>query len=135
MVKKALIITCSSFTAIVLMFALLSTFSMVPELSRNIVLQLFTMAASIAVLMSISDKIEDQFDMSSLALDGLIRVVICYVVVFWEGCLFGMIPFSWKALAYISPALIPTFIITYSIAYFTIVDYANSINKSINHKK
>lgn len=135
MVKKIIIITCSSFTAIVLIFALLSNFTMVPDLSKSIVLQLFTMAASIAVLMSISDKIEDQFDVSSLAADALIRVLICYIVVFWEGCWFGMIPFSWKAIAYISPVLIPTFVITYAVGYVTIVDYANEINKSIAHKK
>ncbi|WP_425804416.1 hypothetical protein ACHOLT_20195 [Desulfitobacterium sp. Sab5] len=134
MVKKIIIITCSSFTAIVLIFALLSNFTMVPDLSKSIVLQLFTMAVSIAVLMFFSDKIEEKLDVSSIAVDALIRVLICYIVVFWEGCLFGMIPFGWKAIAYISPALIPTFVITYAIAYFTIVDYAKVINKNIKQR-
>ena len=135
MVKKIITITCSSFTAIVLMFALLSTFNWVPELSKSIVLQLFTMAVSIAVLMFFSDKIEEKLDVSSIAVDAIILVLICYIVVFWEGSLFGMISFSWKAIAYISPALIPTFVITYAISYFTIADYAKVINKNINQKK
>lgn len=133
--KKIVIITCSSFTAIVLLFALFSTFDMVPELSKSIVLQLFTMAVSIAVLMFFSEKIEDKLAVSSMAVDALIRVLICYIVVFVEGCLFGMFPFGWKAIAYISPVLIPAFVITYAIGYFTIVDYANAINKNIKRKK
>jgi len=133
--KKIVIITCSSFTAIVLLFALFSTFDMVPELSKSIVLQLFTMALSIAVLMFISERIEDKLDVSSIAVDALIRVLICYIVVFVEGYLFRMFPFGWKAIASISPVLIPTILITYAIGYFTIVDYANAINKNINRKK
>lgn len=133
--KKIVIITCSSFTAIVLLFALFSTFDMVPELSKNIVLQLFTMALSISVLMFFSDKIGDKLAESWMAVDALIRVFICYIVVFVEGCLFGMFPFGWKAIAYISPVLIPAFVITYTIGYFTIVDFANEINKSIKRNK
>ena len=133
--KKIVIITCSSFTAIVMLFALFSTFDIVPELSKSIALQLFTMTLSIAVLMFFSEKIEDKLIVSSMAVDALIRVLICYIVVFVEGSLFGMFPFGWKAIAYISPVLIPAFIITYAIGYFTIVDDANAINKNINRKK
>ncbi len=132
--KKILIITCSSFTAIVLLFALFSTFDIVPELSKSIVFQLFTMSMSIALLMFISERAEDKLDISSLTVDALIRMLICYIVVFVEGSLFRMFPFSWKAIASISPVLIPTFVITYVIGYFTIVDCANKINKSIKRK-
>lgn len=133
--KKIVIITCSSFTAIILLFSLFSTFDMVPELSKSIVLQLFTMAISIAVLMFFSEKFEDKYTVSSTAMDALIGMLICYIVVFVEGCLFGMFPFGWKAIAYISPVLIPAFVITYAIGYFTIVDDANAINKNIKRKK
>lgn len=133
--KKIVIITCSSFTAIVLLFALFSTFEMVPELTKSIILQLFTMAVSIAVLMFFSERIEDKLAVSSMAADVLIRVLICYSVVFVEGSLFGMFPFGWKAIANISPVLIPTIVITYTIGYFTIVDSANDINKNIKRKR
>ena len=133
--KKIVIITCSSFTAIVLLFALFSTFDMVPELSKSIVLQLFTMALSISVLMFFSEKIGDKLVESSMAVDALIRVLICYSVVFVEGCLFGMFPFGWIAIANISLVLIPAFVITYAIGYFTIVDFANQINKTIKRNK
>ncbi|WP_069999106.1 DUF3021 family protein [Cellulosilyticum sp. I15G10I2] len=133
--KKILVITCTSFTAIVLLFALFSTFDMVPELSKSIILQLFAMASSISVLMFISDKIAHKLDINSIVIDALIRVLICYFVVFTEGSLFGMFPFEWKAFAYISPVLIPTFIATYAIYYFTLVDYANEINERIKKKK
>lgn len=133
--KKIIIIACSSFTAIVLLFALFSTFSMVPELSKSIILQLFIMSASISVLMFIIEKIVHKLDITSMVLDVLIRVLICYFVVFTEGCLFGMFPFEWKAFLYISPVLIPTFIITYAVYYFMLVDYANEINARIKKKK
>jgi len=133
--KKIVIITCSSFTAIVMLFALFSTFDIVPELSKSIVLQLFTMAGSIAVLMFFTDKIEDKLDVSSITVDALIRVFICYIVVFAEGSLFGMFPFGWEAIADISPVLIPTFVITYVIGYFTLVECANVINKNIKRKE
>ncbi len=70
-----------------------------------------------------------------MAVDALIRVLISYIVVFLEGCLFGMFPFGWNAIAYISPVLIPAFVIAYAIGYFTVVDCANVINKNIKRKK
>lgn len=133
--KKIVIITCTSFTAIVLLFAFFSTFDRVPELSKSIILQLFVMSASIAVLMFIMEKIEDRLDITSLALDVFIRVLICYLVVFIEGYVFGMFMFEWKAFLYISPVLIPTFILTYAVYYFMLVDYANEINERIKKKK
>jgi sterol desaturase/sphingolipid hydroxylase (fatty acid hydroxylase superfamily) len=108
---------------------------MVPELSKSIILQLFVMSASISVLMFIIEKITHKLDITSMVLDVLIRVLICYFVVFTEGCLFGMFLFEWKAFLYISPVLIPTFIITYAVSYFMLVDYANEINERIKKKK
>lgn len=133
--KKIVITICSSFTAIVLLFALFSNFDMVPELSKSIILQLFTMTVTIAVLMFIGEKIEDKLDINSIAVDALIRVLICYIVVIVEGGLFGMFSFNWEVFAKISPVLIPAFLITYAIGYFTIVDYVNVINKTIKERK
>jgi hypothetical protein len=133
--KKIIIITCSSFTAIVLIFALLSEFYIVPELSRAIILQLFAMAFTIALLMFLLETIEYRLDAFSLLTDTLFRVLIGYTVVFLEGGLFGMFPFEWKAFAYISPVLIPAYIITYLISYITCVECANAINQSIKRKR
>jgi sterol desaturase/sphingolipid hydroxylase (fatty acid hydroxylase superfamily) len=93
------------------------------------------MCLSIAIVMLISEKIEEKFDISSIFADAFIRVLICYIVVLFEGCLFKMFAFSWMSFLYISPILIPTYIITYALSYFNHVKYANAINNCIQQKK
>lgn len=135
MIKKTLVVTCSSFTAIVMFYILFARISLITAFTDDTAIQLFFMCLSIAVLMSISDKIEAHFDVSSIWLDALIRVFICYFVVFVQGCLFGMFPFSPIAFVYITPVLIPGFIVAYGIAYLTSVEYSNAINRSIRRKR
>lgn len=135
MIKKILIITCSSFTAIILFFILFSKLGVIILFSEDIALQLFIMSLSISILMSLTDKIEAHLDVSSIFVDVSIRVFICYFVVFIQGCLFGMFPFSWISFIYITPVLIPGFLVTYAISYFTNVEYSNAINKSIKRKQ
>jgi hypothetical protein len=133
--KMILIITCASFTAIVMIFALASGTGIAPEISRDVIVQLFAMTLTIAVIMFLAGKIEDRFDMTSLVLDWFIKVIICYAVVITEGSLFGMFPLEWKAFGYISPVLVPTIIATYIISYLTCAKWADAINKSIHSKK
>src|SRR5659263_137653 len=102
MIKKILIIMCSSFTAIVLFFILFSKLGVIIPFSEDVTLQLFIMCLSIAILMFISDIIKARLDVSSIFADALIRVLICYSVVFVQGCLFGMFPFSWISFIYIT---------------------------------
>lgn len=136
--KQMIIITCCSFTAIMLLFALFTALGlegMAPEITRTVMLQAFLMSVSMAIMMSICDKIVTRFVTMPLLVDVLIRIVICYMVVFAEGCLFGMIPLSWKSFLDISPVLIVVFFVTYLICYMTQVEYAQQINKSIRRKK
>jgi len=128
--KKIVIITCSSFTVTILLYVLFSVIGVISEVTNEKVLQLFSMTLSIALLMSVGEWILDKLDVSSLALDAVIRVLICYVVVFVEGTLYGMFPFGWSSLLYISLIIIPTVVITYAIAYVTVVNYAKQINRN-----
>jgi hypothetical protein len=58
-------------------------------------------------------------------------MLICYLVVGIEGLAFGMLPFKWLSLAYISIIIIPAFAVTYAIVYVTFVKYARDINERI----
>ena len=128
--KKIVIVTCSSFTVTILLYVLFSVIGVISEVTNEKVLQLFSMTLSIALLMSVGEWILDKLDVSSLALDAVIRVLICYVVVFAEGTLYGMFPFGWSSLFYISLIIIPTVVTTYAIAYVTVVNYAKQINRN-----
>lgn len=133
--KKIILITCSSFTAIMLLFTLLSTWDMAPEVSGAVTVQVFVIALSISLLMRIAEKIEDRFEKTSLWTDVLIRLAICYATTFVEGGLFRMFPFSWDVFLKITLILIPVFIVTYAIGYFTYLEWAEAINKSIRQRK
>ncbi len=133
--KKIMIITCASFTAVMLLFTLLSVWDMAPEVSGGVTVQVFVIALSISVLMYIAEKIEDRFEITSLWADTLIRLVICYATVFVEGGLFRMFPYSWDIFLKVTLVLIPVFIITYAIGYFTCLEWAQAINKSIRQRK
>lgn len=129
--KTILNITCSSFTCLMLLFALLSPYGLAPHITSQTVYQGLLLSVSVSLFMAATKKTRE----GSLLSDALIRVLICYFVVFLEGSLIKMIPFSWKGLLLITPVLIPVFIITYFINYLTCVELADSINKSIKRKK
>lgn len=128
-------ITCSSFTCIVLLFAVFSRFDLTPPLSNEACFVLFGMSLSISLLMFLFEKLQERFDFTPSAwLDILIRILICYAVVFFEGVFWGMVPFAWDSLLAISPVLIPTFLITYLVFYLSCVRYADDINREIKRK-
>ena len=135
MIKKILIVTCGSFTPMVLFFILFARISRITYFSDVIALELFVMCLTVAILMSVSDRIEAYFDVSAIWMDALIRVFICYFVVFIQGSLFGMFPFSWISFTYITPVLIPGFFVAYGISYLTCIEYSKAINESINRKR
>lgn len=132
--KKIFMICCYSFTAVILFISLFSLFDMAPQLSNKIALQAFAFTLTIAVVMTLVDRINNNTDFS-LWTDLLIRILICFVVVLIEGIWFKMLPFSWKAIIYVTPILTPVFIITYFFSYITCMDWADKINKSIQKKK
>lgn len=133
--KKILIMICASFTAINLCFIIFSRFDIVPKLTNQIALQLFVITVTIAVLMYAGEYLETKIDLNSLIIDMLLRITICYLVIFCEGSFFGMVKWEWGHFFDVSCVLVPTFIVTYIISYLTCVDYANSINKKINNRK
>ncbi|NLK71785.1 MAG: DUF3021 domain-containing protein [Clostridiales bacterium] len=132
--KSVFMICCYSFTAVILFISLFSQFDMAPLLSDKVALQAFTFSLSIAIIMAFADKINKNADFS-IWTDLLIRIVICFAVVLIEGIWFKMLPFSWKAVIYAAPIVIPVFIITYFFSYITCMDWADKINKSIQKKK
>lgn len=129
--KKILTITCGSFTSVIILFALLSPYGFAPAVTNDITFQVFLMSVSIALIMTLAERI----DYDSLVIDVLVKVLICYLVVFFEGALFGMIPFSWHGFWEITPVLIPAFLITYLFHYITCMECASYINHIIHHKK
>lgn len=132
---KGIVVICTgSFTGIMLLFSLLCQYDMAPQVTEETTIQVFLMALSVAVVMFLAEKIEEKFENISLWTDVLIRIFICYAVVFLEGILFGMFDLSWSSFREITPILIPVFLITYGIGYLSCQNYAESINKSIRQK-
>lgn len=129
--KKFVTITCGSFTVVMLLFMLLSPYNLAPYITNTIAFQLLIMSVSLALIMVLAELIKND----SIIIDVLIKIIICYAVVFFEGAYFGMVDFSWIGLLQITPSLVPAFIITYFIQYLTYVEWASSINKSIKRKK
>ena len=129
--KKILTITCGSFTSEIILFALLSRCNLAPAVTNGITFQVFFMSVSIALIMTLAEHLNYE----SIVIDVMIKVLICYLVVFFEGALFGMISFSWHGFWEITPVLVPAFLITYLFHYLTCVECASYINHIIHHKK
>lgn len=129
--KKLLLITCTSFTITQLLFAVFAASDFAPAVNSQSTLQAFIMSLSIAIFMVAAEKAADYFAVVPLWLDGLIRLMICYMVVFIEGTFFGMITFSWLGLWQITPLLLVIFLLTYFISYLTCSEWAEAINKCI----
>lgn len=132
--KKLLVVTCSGFTTIVLLFALLSGAGIVPALSGPVVIELFFMALSISAGMLVIEKVEEVYDSSSFILDFLMRMVLCYIVVMLEGHLFKMVTLDWTDFINVSLVLIPTIIVTYLLSFIQLRELANSINRELDHR-
>lgn len=126
-----IVIICTSYTCVSLAFALFSEFDLAPALTNEIGWQIFCICCTIAFLMLLEDKLTDLLNLSSLLADGLIRLLVCYVVVFIEGSFFKMFSFSPDSLLRITPILIPVYLLTYAAGYFSCLQYANTINRSI----
>ena len=137
MLKKFLIITCASFTAVMLFFALFATVNtaIVRDIDRVLTIQVLLMNASIALLMVIVETITNRFEKVPLGVDAIIRVLICYLVIFFEGYWFGWFELSLNSLVLITPVLVVAFLITYLVMYMTCADYADVINKNIKKKR
>jgi len=133
--KKLLIITCTSFTAVMLFFTILTTFEFAPTMARSTPVQVFILTLSIAALMFLAEIAEDKYDISSLLADAIIRLLICYFVIFIEGYMFRWFDASFSAFFIITPILIPTFIITYWVSYSISVEYTETINQIIKRGK
>ena len=133
--KKILVVTCASFTTIVLLFSFVERLKITPALNGSVVWQLFLMSLSVSAGMHLVYRLEEVLDISSFVFDVAVRVVVCYVVVLLEGSSFQMFSFGWKAVAVVSPVLIPTIFITYLISYFSLVECADSINSILNKEK
>jgi hypothetical protein len=128
--RKYLIVVCASFTACVLAFSMFSKLAFMMPVDSAVIFQLFIICVSISFIMFVFEKLTEKYNLP-LLVDCVSGVFICYLVVGVEGLAFGMLPRSWISLAYISIVIIPSFIVTYAIVYFTSVKYANDINEQI----
>jgi hypothetical protein len=133
--KKLLIITCTSFTAVILSFTLLAKFDFAPTMTNSTPIQVFILTLSIAALMYLGEIIEDRFEINSLWADALIRLFICYATIFLEGHIFRWFETTPSAILIITPILVPAFIITYWVSYSISVEYTETINQIIKRKK
>lgn len=133
--KKILLITCASFTVAQLLTAAFVGASFTPEASSQTTWQLFMMSLSIALLMVLYEKIAERFGGAPLWADALLRLAICYLIVFSQGAYFGMITWSWRGLGQITPLLLLIFLLTYIISYLTCTEWAAAINQSIRSRR
>lgn len=132
--KEIAVITCCSFTGVTVLFALLSHFDLAIPLSNTIALQIFCMCISTGLGMVAADKIIDAVKIETLMPEILLRLGICYVVVFFEGALFGMFSFNATALLKIAPILLPVYIVTHFATYYVSATCANEINDKIKQE-
>ncbi|WP_294467788.1 hypothetical protein [uncultured Anaerofustis sp.] len=136
--KKLITICSTSFTVVILLTTLLVDTDLSPDINRFIILQLFLMSLTISVLLTLLDKLEDKmskyYDIN-LIRGILSRVIICYLVVFFEGVYFKMFDFSFYSLLSISPIVIIAFIVTYIVSYMICYKETEEINEVIKRKK
>jgi Protein of unknown function (DUF3021). len=134
-VKRIIIVTCTSYTVVSVLASLLSGFDAAPVFAPVTMLQLFLLTLAISVLMFIAEKIAEKLDFYTLLVDLFVRLAICFGVVFFGGMLFGWFTFSWGSVLQMLPLTLPTFAITYVVAYVTVLTYAQNINEALNKRK
>ncbi|MFV0550646.1 MAG: hypothetical protein ACK5L6_01820 [Anaerorhabdus sp.] len=133
--KKILNIIFGSFTIMMLLFTFFKPFDLAPEITNEVVIQVLIISTSIAVLMEISDKLLSYFDISSFLVDLIIRVLICYFVVFIACANFNIISFSLFGLWEITPTMLFCFPLTYAYTVYMNNELAESINEAIKKRK
>ena len=133
--KRIIIVTCTSYTVVSVLASLLSGFDAAPVFAPVTMLQLFLLTLAISVLMFIAEKIAEKLDFYTLLVDLFVRLAICFGVVFFGGMLFGWFTFSWGSVLQMLPLTLPTFAITYVVAYVTVLTYAQNINEALNKRK
>ena len=118
-----------------LLFTFFRPFDLAPEITNEVVIQVLIISTSIAVLMEISDKLLSYFDISSFLVDLIIRVLICYFVVFIACANFNIISFSLFGLWEITPTMLFCFPLTYAYTVYMNNELAESINEAIKKRK
>ncbi|SJZ84380.1 hypothetical protein [Anaerorhabdus furcosa] len=132
--KKILNITFGSFTIMMILFTFFRQFDLAPEINNETVLLVLIISTSIALLMELSDKIQNHYDISSIWIDLVVRISICYVVVFIACASFGVVSFSLFGLWEITPTLILCFPLTYFYTVYMNNELAESINQAIQKR-
>lgn len=131
--KRLISMSCYIFTVVLLLFTVLAKFDLAPSTDDNTALHVFIVAVSISAIMVICEMFK--LNIMSIWADSLMRVLISFFVVFFEGVLFDWFPFSWEGILMMMPVFIPAFIVISLISYFTIRDYTEAINKAIKKRK
>ena len=134
MFRSIMTITCTSFTGAVVISELFRKFGSFDFGKLNFLIPLFLICLSIALLMECYEKITYKFSEKKdipLPADAAIRLLICYLTVSAGGVLAGWFSLQWKMLLYVSPFVLPVFIITYFVTYRICSGFADDINKAI----
>lgn len=132
--KKIFNIIFGSFTIMMILFTIFRQFDLAPAITNEVVYQVLIISSSIAILMEISDKILAYFDISSLIIDLIIRIMICYIVVFIACVSFNFISFSLYGLWEITPTMLLCFPLTYLYTVYMNNELTASINKAIKKR-
>lgn len=132
--RKILTIISSSFTLMMLLFTFFEQFDLSPTITSNITIQVLIISTTIAICMEISDKLQSYFKISSTTTDIIIRVLICYIVVFTACVSFDIVSFSLIGLWKITPTLLLCFPLTYFYTLYMNNEITESINRVIKER-
>lgn len=124
-----------SFTGTILVFSICELLNIVPPITSGFVLILFLMTVTIGVCNELLNLYEKKIRELPILLDFSIRLLCCYISVFFLGSLLGMMPFQWISIWYITPVILPVFTTTYFIMLSTAKRSADSINKKLERQK
>lgn len=130
--KNSLLTICASFTATIIIFAILGEFHITPMVTNHIIYQLFVLNVLIELLMLITDRFPYKTVYSWMA----VSIVDIFLVVFLVGgVLMKMFPFYPYLIAIISLMLFSVFFIVYGIMALKNHSDANSINKILGKRR
>lgn len=132
--RKILTIISSSFTLMMLLFTFFEQFDLSPTITSNITIQVLIISTTIAICMEISDKLQSYFKISSTTIDIIIRILICYIVVFTACVSFDIVSFSLIGLWKITPTLLLCFPLTYFYTLYMNNEITESINRVIKER-
>lgn len=111
-------------------------FPIVPEFTEQMLFKIYFADTLFVLILLVYEYFSRDWEPATyLAVDFSCRYLLAFGFAYVAGPVIGLFGYDWRNAAITAVFLIPVFVFTYIITYWTIKEYADTINKSILRRK